>query len=59
MEIGIPELIIVLIVVVLVFGVGRVGQIGGELGSAIRQFRDGLKSDSPEAVPPATPEQKG
>ena len=59
MEIGIPELIIVLIVVVLVFGVGRVGQIGGELGSAIRQFRDGLTSDSPEAVPPTTPEQKG
>jgi sec-independent protein translocase protein TatA len=39
---GGPELLIVLAIVLLIFGVGRVGKIGGELGSAIRQFRDGL-----------------
>ena len=42
MDIGLPELIIVLVIVVLLFGVGRVGKIGGELGNAIRQFREGL-----------------
>ena len=36
----------------LVFGVGRVGKIGGELGNAIRNFREGLgggkdKGDKP------------
>ena len=39
---GIPELLLVLAIVLLVFGVGRVGKIGGELGSAIRNFREGL-----------------
>ena len=59
MEIGIPELVIVLLIVVVVFGVGRVSRLGGELGSAIRQFRDGLKSDLPDNTSPSTPEQKG
>lgn len=45
MNLGPTELIIILAIVLLVFGVGRVGKIGGELGSAIREFRKGL---SPE-----------
>lgn len=39
------EWIIILVVIILVFGVGRVGKIGGELGDAIRQFRKGLGDD--------------
>jgi sec-independent protein translocase protein TatA len=45
---GLPsgfEWIIVLVIVVLLFGVGRLGRIGGEIGSAIRNFREGLKGD--------------
>ena len=45
MDIGLPELLIVLVIVILIFGVGRVGALGGELGTAIRQFRDGLKDE--------------
>jgi sec-independent protein translocase protein TatA len=45
---GAPELIIVLIIVVLVFGVGRIANIGGELGKGIREFRKGLKGDEEE-----------
>jgi sec-independent protein translocase protein TatA len=37
------ELIIVLVIVLLLFGVGRVGRIGGELGSAVANFRKGLE----------------
>jgi sec-independent protein translocase protein TatA len=43
------ELVIILIIVVILFGVGRVGKIAGEMGKGIREFRTGLKGDD-EAV---------
>ncbi|GIK62671.1 MAG: twin-arginine translocase TatA/TatE family subunit [Chloroflexi bacterium] len=42
---GAPELFLILIVVLLLFGVGRVSRVGGELGSAIREFRKGLQGN--------------
>jgi sec-independent protein translocase protein TatA len=45
MKLGPVELIIVLVIIVLLFGVGRIGKIAGELGSGIRSFREGLKGD--------------
>ncbi len=42
-HLGTTELMLILAVVVLLFGVGRVSRIGGEMGSAIREFRRGLK----------------
>ena len=53
MDIGPTELIIILIIVILVFGVGRLGKIGGELGGAIRQFREGLNGDREKTQKPA------
>ncbi len=50
-SIGLPELVVILVIVVLLFGVGRVGQVGKELGSAVREFRKGLNED--EAKSPA------
>jgi sec-independent protein translocase protein TatA len=44
-KIGVPELIIILVIVVLLFGVGRVTKIGGEIGSAIKAFRKGVKDE--------------
>jgi sec-independent protein translocase protein TatA len=42
---GAPELLIVLIIVILIFGVGRIANIGGELGKGISAFRKGLKDE--------------
>lgn len=39
---GPTELIIILVIVILLFGVGRISKIAGELGSGIRSFKDGL-----------------
>jgi sec-independent protein translocase protein TatA len=54
MDIGIPELIIILVVVLLIFGPGRIAKIAGELGSSIRHFREGFSSTEPnkEEKPP-------
>jgi sec-independent protein translocase protein TatA len=41
-QIGLPELAIILMIVIILFGVGRVSKIGSELGTAIREFRKGL-----------------
>ncbi len=45
---GVPELLIILVIVVLLFGVGRVGKIAGELGKGIREFRSGLTGKDEE-----------
>lgn len=49
------ELIIVLVIVIIIFGVGRLPEIGGAVGKAIREFRqatstpeEGEKSDTSE-----------
>jgi len=47
MDVGAPELLIILLIVILLFGVGRVVNIGRDLGTAIREFRQGLKGDEP------------
>ena len=38
-RVGPTELIIVLVVVMIIFGVGRLPEVGGALGKAIREFR--------------------
>ena len=43
-----PELIIILVIVVLLFGVGRIGKISGEIGTAIKNFRKGIQEDEPK-----------
>lgn len=45
---GLPrgaEWIVILLIVLLLFGPGRIGKIAGELGRGIRAFRDGLGKD--------------
>ena len=37
--IGVPELVIILVIVMIIFGVGRLTEIGGALGRSIREFR--------------------
>ncbi len=47
-RLGPTELIIILVIVLILFGVGRIGKIAGELGSGIRSFKDGLQGDEKE-----------
>jgi sec-independent protein translocase protein TatA len=50
-DIGVPELLIILVIVILLFGVGRISKVAGELGKGIRSFKEGLegeKKDTPQ-----------
>ena len=42
------ELAIIVGVIVLLFGVGRISRIGGDLGSSIKEFRRAVREDSEE-----------
>lgn len=44
-RLGTPELVILLVIVLLLFGVGRIGRIASEFGRGIREFRRGLSED--------------
>ena len=46
---GVTELLIVLVIVLVLFGVGRISKIAGEMGSGIRAFKDGLQGPEDEA----------
>jgi len=47
-QLGPLELGIILAIIVIVFGVGRITKIGGELGSGIKAFKNGLQGDKEE-----------
>ncbi len=37
--IGMPELVIILVIILIIFGVGKLPEIGGGMGKAIKNFR--------------------
>jgi len=49
-RIGPWELVIILAIVMIIFGVGKLPQVGGSIGKAMREFRKGQKEDSGEAT---------
>lgn len=54
---GWPELILILVVVLLVFGVGRISKVGSELGKGITAFREGLQEGKEEQKEAQEPEK--
>jgi sec-independent protein translocase protein TatA len=44
--IGVPELLIILVIVVIIFGVGKLPEIGSALGKGIRNFKKSVNGDS-------------
>ena len=58
---GLPrgaEWIIILVIVILLFGPGRIGKIAGELGKGIKNFREGLGTKEEPNNEPADSEEK-
>jgi len=59
MDIGVPELIIILVIVVLIFGPHRLGEVAGELGKGIRNFREGLSGKEGKEGPSESRDEAG
>lgn len=43
---GVPELLLILVIIIVVFGAGRLPQLGRGLGEGISNFREGLRSSA-------------
>ena len=51
-RIGAPELIIILVIVVVIFGVGKLPQMGSALGKTMKAFKSGQADDEEEELKP-------
>ena len=53
---GVPQLLIILVIVALIFGTKRLKEVGGDLGSAVKSFRKAMNQveghDDEAAGPP-------
>ncbi len=56
--IGLPELVVVLVIVLIVFGASRLREIGGALGGAISEFRRSVSAQDEEDQEPAEGEKE-
>ncbi len=52
MPVGPTELILILVIVIVIFGAGRLGEVGKGLGKSIKEFREATKEED------STPENK-
>jgi sec-independent protein translocase protein TatA len=57
-NIGMPELIIVLVIVVLLFGTRKLPELGKGVGSAIRNFKSSMRESEREEIEAARPPQQ-
>ena len=54
--IGIPELLIILVIILIIFGVGKLPEIGSALGKGIKNFKKSV-SDNPDTGTPVKKEE--
>ena len=58
MSIGIWQILLILLIVVIIFGAGKLPNMMGDLAKGIKSFKSGLKDDEPPPPPPPPPPPK-
>ena len=56
--IGMPELIIILIIILIIFGAGKLPEIGSGIGKGIKNFKKATTEKQEEIAPPQEDEKK-
>jgi sec-independent protein translocase protein TatA len=56
---GLPEMMIVLVIVLILFGAGRLPQVFEQFGKGIKSFKDAQKDEPTDVTPPKTITEKG
>ncbi len=56
MDLGWPEILLILVIVLIFFGVGKLPQVGGAIGKGMREFRQAVREGFDEEDPPTKPE---
>jgi len=54
---GMPELLVILVIVLIIFGANKLPQIGEGIGKGIRNFKKGVKDREEVDIPPKKPEE--
>ena len=55
---GTSELMIILVLVLVIFGAGKLPQVGASLGKGIRSFKDGLSGEEKDGADQSVPTEK-
>ncbi len=47
---GMPELVVILVIIVIIFGAGKLPEIGSGIGKGIKNFKDATKKEDPKKL---------
>jgi len=53
-SLGFPELLVIFLIVIVIFGAGKLPQLGKGIGEGIKNFRNSVKSGAESSEPPST-----
>jgi sec-independent protein translocase protein TatA len=54
-SLGLPELLVILLIVIIIFGANKLPQLGKGIGQGLKNFKEAVKGDEPPPPPPPAP----